>query len=56
MASFSSKLHPAERAQVGDDLASDLDHPGEPDPVMSAGALAGVSYGTRAFGGHRTVA
>jgi hypothetical protein len=26
------------------------------DPVMSAGALAGVSYGTRAFGGHWPVA
>jgi pimeloyl-ACP methyl ester carboxylesterase len=25
-----AKLHPAERAHVGDDLVSDLDHPGEP--------------------------
>jgi hypothetical protein len=26
------------------------------NPVMTAGALAGLSYGTRAFGVHRTVA
>jgi hypothetical protein len=50
------KLHPVERAHVGDDLVSDLDHDLETDPGMTAGALAGISSRIRAFGVHWTVA
>jgi hypothetical protein len=53
---FRAKLHPAERAHVGDDLVFDLDHDLEADPVMTAGALTGISYRIRAFGVHWTVA
>ena len=53
---FRAKLHPAERVHVGDDRSLTLTTTWRTDPVMTAGALTGISYRIRPFGIHWTVA